>query len=512
MKICKRLALLLFLAVNLSSIATAESILDKARSYDLNNYALGFSMSSTANIYKGAEDSLFVYPYLTTFEESALTDGWLVVDDGDVGFRIVQGDWTLGAVGRVQTLGFDESDELIGVDQRRWALELAPAVHYRAWPIQVSFKPYFEITDRHDGYIGQLEFSYPQQFARGYMTAGIQFDYMSDDYSNYYFGVRPVESALNRPAYEPGSVVNTELKFSWGYELSEHWLLNGRVGWLFLDDNVKDSPLIDDDQGWSANIGLAYNANVFKPRDGSERYSGSPNFRIKFTALRDELDTQIVRDASSTAPGTVIDVENLLGLSEKETVGQLDVLYRFGGFHRFEFSYSSIERSGSTITAADINVGDIFIPAGTAIDSANDSKTMRISYGYSLLRDEQKELGFTAGLHQTRIETRIVSALTGELESNRPDPILPTIGAFASVGLSPRLTINAEGQFFRLDFDRYEGSLNYLRVEALYEFGRVGLGLGYSYYAVNLDSTNNDFMGSVEFTHQGPSASIAVNF
>jgi len=66
---------------------------------------------------------------------------------------------------------------------------------------------------------------------------------------------------------------------------------------LFLDDDIKNSPLIDSDQGWNASVGLAYNADVFKPRDGSERYSGSPNFRIKYTALRDELNTKIVRDA-----------------------------------------------------------------------------------------------------------------------------------------------------------------------------------------------------------------------
>ena len=137
---------------------------------------------------------------------------------------------------------------------------------------------------------------------------------------------------------------------------------------------------------------------------------------------------------------------------------------------------------------------------------------MRISYGYSLLRDEQKELGITAGIHRTGLETKIFSTITGEVESNRPDPVLPTIGAYGSVSLSSRLKINAEGQFFRLDFDRYDGSLNYMRVEAMYQLGRVGLGLGYSYYSAKLDSTNSDFLGSVEFNHQGPSASIAFDF
>lgn len=145
---------LILSVVYFSSNAAAANLLDKARDYDLNNYALGFSLSSSANIYKGAEDSIILYPFLTTMQESKLTDDWLVVGEGDVGFRFVRGDWTFGAVGRIQTLGFFDSDELLGVDQRRWALEMAPMVNYRAWPIQISFKLYFEVSDRHDGYVG----------------------------------------------------------------------------------------------------------------------------------------------------------------------------------------------------------------------------------------------------------------------------------------------------------------------------------------------------------------------
>jgi outer membrane scaffolding protein for murein synthesis (MipA/OmpV family) len=193
----RRLAVSLF-GLILASPTNAENLLARARSADLNNHALSVTISATANIYKGAEDSVFLYPNLTTVQEPALTDDWIVANEGDFGFRIIKGDWTFGAVARVQILGFDESDDLIGVDQRRWTLEAAPAVHYRAWPIQVSFKPYFELSDRHGGRIIQLEFLYPRQFERGYLTLGVKFDYLSADYSNYYFGVSAVESATNR--------------------------------------------------------------------------------------------------------------------------------------------------------------------------------------------------------------------------------------------------------------------------------------------------------------------------
>ena len=77
-----------------------------------------------------------------------------MIGEGDVGFGFVRGDLTFGAAGRIQTLGFFDSDELLGVDRRRWELEIAPLVNYRACTIQISFKPYFEVSDRHDGYVG----------------------------------------------------------------------------------------------------------------------------------------------------------------------------------------------------------------------------------------------------------------------------------------------------------------------------------------------------------------------
>ena len=200
----------------------------------------------------------------------------------------------------------------------------------------------------------------------------------------------------------------------------------------------------------------------------------------------------------------------MLGLKDKKTIEKLDFVYRFCGFHRLEYSHSVVKCSGTASISNDIVVGDKIFQVGAVVNSKNESETMRLSYGYSVLRDNQKELGITAGLHRTRLETSIISTIIGEVESNRAGPILPTIGAFGSVVIGPRTRVDFEAQFRRLDYDRYEGSLNYARVELLRELGHLGLGIGYSDYSVRLDSTDSDFMGAVEFRHRGPSASLSV--
>ena len=101
-------------------------MLDYIRSYDLNDYAVGVAVTGAGNPYAGAENSTFAYPYLTTFRDSSLTNDWLLVRDGDIGLRWISndGDWELGIVGRIQTLGLGNSDapELDGINDREWTL------------------------------------------------------------------------------------------------------------------------------------------------------------------------------------------------------------------------------------------------------------------------------------------------------------------------------------------------------------------------------------------------------
>ena len=104
----------IFLMLSTTAIgesAIAGGLLDDIRSYDLNDYALGIPFSVEQSPYTGSENSEFAYPYLTSFRDSAFTDDWLLIREGDVGIRWVsKSNWELGLVGRIQTLGLGTSD------------------------------------------------------------------------------------------------------------------------------------------------------------------------------------------------------------------------------------------------------------------------------------------------------------------------------------------------------------------------------------------------------------------
>ena len=68
-------------------------------------------------------------------------------------------------------------------------------------------------------------------------------------------------------------------------------------------------------------------------------------------------------------------------------------------------------------------------------------------------------------------------------------------------------------QFFRMDFDRYKGVLNYITLELQRRFGNnFSVGLAYNYYAMNLDSTDDSFTGAIQVRHHGPALFISAGF
>lgn len=76
--------------------------------------------------------------------------------------------------------------------------------------------------------------------------------------NNYYYGVRPSEATATRPAYEPGSGVNTELGLSAVYRLSTRWRMIGNISGKHWSSGVRASPIVEDRKQLAGQLGLAY--------------------------------------------------------------------------------------------------------------------------------------------------------------------------------------------------------------------------------------------------------------
>jgi outer membrane scaffolding protein for murein synthesis (MipA/OmpV family) len=509
-------AFLLLGLLLISARSEAASILDYIRNYDLNDYAVGIAVSGSQNPYAGAASSAFAYPYLTSFRDPSFTDDWLFIADSSLGVRwVTQNDWELGVLGRIQTLGFTsgESEQLLGVANRKWTLEMGPAVGWRGWPVHINLATYTEVSNRHGGWTGELRFSYPMEWSRGYFVPHVDLIYQDSDYTNYYYGVTVPEALPGRLNYTPGAATSTALNARWGYALSDHWLLSGALGVEYLGSAIKDSPIVNRNHIWSAHIGLAYNANVFQPREYDHSAPDTPRFEMKVSAFRDMIGTEIVRETSNGVPGAAIGVEEIFGVPEKEVLPQLDMTLRIGNYHRIELGYFALGRESSNTLANDLVFGDVTFPAGTTVDVSMDTRILRAGYSYSLLRDAQKELGFMIGVHVANFDASVTAEEPGlEQRSNAGTP-LPVVGAHGAINFGERMTLGGRVQVFRTDFDRYEGRLLYAMLELQYRATRsVGVGLSYSFYGMKLSSELDELNGYLSVRHYGPAAFVTVGF
>ena len=80
------------------------------------------------------------------------------------------------------------------------------------------------------------------------------------DYVNYNYGVNEdqVNAAVGRTVYQGDAALNLDLGLSAIYRINKQWMLIGSVNLIELDDEITDSPLIDDDHADITRVILGY--------------------------------------------------------------------------------------------------------------------------------------------------------------------------------------------------------------------------------------------------------------
>lgn len=496
--------------------AVAGNLLDYLRSYDLNDYALGIAISTRQSPYIGGENATAAYPYLTSFTDSSMTDSPILIRDGGYGLRwLGRTGWELGAIARfrVLNLGNSKAEELVGMADREWTIELGPTIGYRGWPININWTWWQEVTDRHGGYTSDIAFSWPVSFARGFIVPRIDAVYESGASADYYFAVTEAEVTPTRPAYAPGASWSTKAEVRIGYALTPEWLLSATVGFEKLGPEIAESPIVGRDRVWFGRLGFAYNANIFNAREFGSYSRHPPTFDLRIGAFAANIDSQLRRNTANGVPGDDIDLENVLGVPKGDTTLELDALWRIGQHHQLELGYFDLVRKGTATLREALRFGDETFATDTEIDSRIEYRSIRLGYTFFLMRDAQKELGIMAGIHVPEFRTEIVANGTAQRQSSSSNTPLPVVGVNGAVFLGGKTTVRARIHVFRTEFDEHKGLLNYAALDLerqLSDLLRVGI--GYDYYATTLRSNDADLHGEFRIRHDGPVVYATVGF
>jgi hypothetical protein len=178
-----------------------------------------------------------------------------------------------------------------------------------------------------------------------------------------------------------------------------------------------------------------------------------------------------------------------------------------------ELGYYELGRAATTTLESDLAVRSEIFSSGSVVNSSSSARIAKLAYAYSLMSDAQKQLGVVAGLHVTHVKTEISAPDTGQLVRSNVSTPLPVIGLFGGISIGRKMQLEAKINFFRMDFDSYEGSLNYVYLGLQRALGRYGsIGVGYNYYSMNLESRNEELNGLLRLKHSGPLLFLGVNF
>ncbi|MAN12735.1 hypothetical protein [Sphingobium naphthae] len=248
------------------------------------------------------------------------------------------------------------------------------------------------------------------------------------------------------------------------------------------------------------------------------------DYWISAMAFFPRIDTDVrVSSDTPSVPGaeigTDIDFEKDLALDRGEVLPSFNAGARFGKVI-VGADFYKLQRRGETSLSRDISFDGVIYPANVEVESGFDSEIYRLTVGYALVQKPNLELGVAIGAHVTRFEMSLsgLASLGGEAaqtEVRRRDALapLPTIGAFGTWKVAPRVELNGRFDWLSLEIDDYDGRLLNAQVGANYLVTKnIAVGVAYRYVDYRLGIEKDRWDGLVRYKLYGPAILLQASF
>ena len=247
--------------------------------------------------------------------------------------------------------------------------------------------------------------------------------------------------------------------------------------------------------------------------------SGRGYLAVGSFANRTELGIRL-DGSTSGAVGTEVDWDQRFGLEDSKRF-RVDGVWRFTPKHHLRLLYTDYSQSdrGSVDTA--IQWGDELIPVGAQVTAGLGFEVIEAAYEYAFVSTPRSEVAASLGLHYTTLEARLSAVVSaGGAGATRTvggprsvEAPLPVAGLRGMWRLGERVFLDAQAQYFSLAVDDIKGSLYNYRAALVWQpTRRIGLGLGYDAFGVDVDLRQDDFRGKVDWVYRGPQAFVSVAF
>ena len=237
-----------------------------------------------------------------------------------------------------------------------------------------------------------------------------------------------------------------------------------------------------------------------------------------------DLDTTIIVTDANGNVGTGISFEKNLGLDDSESTVLLNIDWRFFKRHALSYRYFDLQRSATTTSSVLIRIGDEVFDVNLPIQSFFDITAHEISYSYSLMLDQKKELFVGLGISlqdlALGIQGTASSPLPGEIINSTLDSTapLPTLNVGFIYAFSDKWVFQSRLGWLAVELDFGAGEdlsgeiINATAGIQWRAFKNVGFFAHYQLFDVNVDYLDTGVRFAIDYDYNGPVLGVSVNF
>lgn len=223
----------------------------------LGRIGLGIGMIGRGSVYKGFDGTEFqAIPAITYLGERFQIFG----PNAQLGLAGA-GDLRLALAAGLEIGAYEDSESpaLEGLGDRKTTLFVGPSLQYDGpRGIDMSIKYQHDILDQIGG--GRAGMGIGKSFQVGRVTIGpdLGLNWISEDVANHLYGVPTDRKTESRPAYNLDAQVSIEAGVRGGIFISSNSQLILNIGYEWLGEDVKDSPIVDEKGLFKGFAAVAY--------------------------------------------------------------------------------------------------------------------------------------------------------------------------------------------------------------------------------------------------------------
>jgi len=227
--------------------------------------------------------------------------------------------------------------------------------------------------------------------------------------------------------------------------------------------------------------------------------------RVEVNLFGASPQTTLRVDESPTEPGTEIDAEKDLGLSDFELLPQVEFTLLPGERHLVRASGFAIHRSAAKVIEKDISFDDEDYLAGERVDSLLNITMLGLTYGYRFLVRERGELSGTFGIQIAEVESNAVVRSRVVRENESGVAPLPLVGVEGRYDFTPQWAMEGRAQYLTVNVSQVNGSILDARLAVTWRMNPyLVMGLGYRAFQIDVDSRDEETSGFVDLSITGP--------